>query len=128
VVGQHSRRYVISSQCTSTDSCRIAANTFDSSGHHLGSIVFKWDGSAYKYGGGADWYRHMGGASCQSSSGDVIADAYRTHEEVRLSPGSGSPASTMTGTKTMSGTPTAAGTAAGCQPFTMSYTVSMSTS
>jgi hypothetical protein len=54
-----------------------------------------------------------------------VTNAYTTHEEVRVTPSGGSPSTHMTATKTVSGTPTAAGQAAGCQDFSMSYTVVM---
>ena len=127
-VGQHQRKYVISSHCTSESDCQLAAVTYDSAnGKKLGSISFKWDGSTYRYRGPASWYSHEGGSSCQDSSGNVIANAYVTHEEVHVSPqtSSGGEAATMKGTKTISGDPTDAGTAAGCAPFQMSYVVNM---
>jgi hypothetical protein len=129
VVGNHDRRYVITSDCTSLVACRLSVNSFDATtGKHLGKIAFKWNGAEYRYRGGADWYRRMGGSSCQTSGGEVVEDAYATHEEVRVSPSSGSPATHMTGIKTISGTPTAAGEAAGCAPFTMTYDVDMASS
>ena len=62
-------------------------------------------------------------------AGEVIDNAYTTHEEVHVAP-TGPPGETsqhMTGTKSVSGTPTAAGSAAGCQPFEMRYDVAMTT-
>jgi hypothetical protein len=128
-VGQHQRRYVISSHCASESDCQLSAVTYDSAtGKKLGSIAFKWDGSTYRYRGPASWYSHEGGSSCEDSSGNVIANAYVTHEEVHVSPQTTADgeAVTMKGTKTISGTPTAAGAAAGCSAFEMNYTVSMS--
>jgi serine/threonine-protein kinase len=127
-VGEHRRRYVINSNCTSLDTCRLNAITYDAdSGKRLGAITFKWSGNTYDYRGGADWYSREGGSSCQTSGGDVIANAYSTHEDVHVAPTTpaGSTATQMTGTKTISGTPTAAGTAAGCAPFEMTYSVVM---
>jgi serine/threonine protein kinase len=129
VVGEHRRRYVLASRCESETSCRLFVNTFDAeSGNRLGTIVFKWNGSSYDYRGSASWYRSDGGAKCQTSSGDLVDDAYNTHEEVHVAPaqpGGGTAATQMSGTKTISGTPTAAGSAAGCAPFEMTYTVAM---
>ena len=62
-VGEHRRRYVITSNCDSLDSCRLNVNTFDAdTGKRLGAIAFKWDGSDYAYRGAAQWYSHEGGA------------------------------------------------------------------
>jgi hypothetical protein len=121
---------VISDRCTSEADCRLAVNTFDQSGQRLGSITFKWNGSSYTYRGGADWYRRMGGSSCQTSSGDVVTNAYTTHEEVHVSPQRTENGLIvgMIGSKTISGTPTAAGSAAGCEPFAMTYSVQMNSS
>jgi hypothetical protein len=127
-VGEHRRRYLITSQCFSVDTCRLNVNTFDAdTGKRLGAITFKWDGTEYAYRGGAQWYSREGGSSCQTAGGDVIANAYTTHEEVHVAPTTpaGSAATQMIGTKTISGTPTAAGTAAGCAPFEMTYNVVM---
>ncbi|HEY7025848.1 MAG TPA: serine/threonine-protein kinase [Candidatus Limnocylindrales bacterium] len=127
-VGEHRRRYLITSQCFSVDTCRLNVNTFDAdTGKRLGAITFKWDGTEYAYRGGAQWYSREGGSSCQTAGGDVITNAYSTHEEVHVAPTTpaGSAATQMIGTKTISGTPTAAGTAAGCAPFEMTYNVVM---
>jgi hypothetical protein len=126
VVGAHQRRYEIATQCTSEDDCRFTAATFNQSGTRLGTARFNWNGDAYVYRGSANWYRRDGGSTCETSGGELVEDAYRTGEEVRVRPtGSGGTSSVMTGTKTISGTPTAAGEAAGCAPFEMSYNVDM---
>jgi serine/threonine protein kinase len=127
VVGQHSRRYVIDSRCTTEDDCRLAVDTFDADGgEQLGRITFRWNGSAYVYSGPARWYSRMGGSTCETSSGEIVGNAYTTHEQVTVTPRTtGEPATQMSGTKRVSGTPTTAGTAAGCQPFAMTFDVVM---
>jgi hypothetical protein len=126
VVGQHNRRYEITPHCASEDDCRLAVKTFDASGARLGSITLRWNGSAYVYSGGATWYSRMGGSTCETSSGDLVENAYTTREQVTVAPGdSGGAATHMTGTKRVSGTPTAAGSSAGCEPFAMNYDVVM---
>ncbi len=128
LVGPHDRRYVTSSRCSSEADCRLSVNSFDSdSGKRLGSIIFKWNGSSFVFGGPAKWYSAAGGATCQTSSGDLLPGAYTTHEQVTVTPGSiqDGVIIAMSGTKTISGTPTAAGAAAGCTPFAMTYTVNM---
>jgi serine/threonine protein kinase len=129
VVGQHSRRYVIDSRCTTEDDCRLAADTFDANGgEQLGRITFRWNGNAYVYSGPARWYSRMSGSSCETSAGEIVEGAYATHEQVTVAPRetAGGASSEMTGTKTVSGTPTAAGSAAGCAPYSMSFHVAMS--
>ena len=128
VIGEHRRRYVIASNCQSQADCRLAVDSFDSdTGKRLGSITFRWNGSSYTYRGVPQWFAKAGGSTCRTTAGDLIANAYSTHEEVSVTPGQtqGGLIVEMTGTKTISGTPTAIGTAAGCDPFTMSYSVDM---
>ncbi len=128
-VGEHHRRYAITSHCASEADCRLAVNTFDSdTGNRLGSIIFKWNGSVYTYSGAAQWYSRIGGSTCQTSSGDLVSGAYTTREQVHISPSQTASGLVvgMSGTKTISGSPTAAGGAAGCAPFAMTFDVSMS--
>ena len=110
--------------------CRFSAVTFDSSsGRRLGTITFKWNGSAYTYAGGIGWYRSLGGGTCETSSGELISNAYTVHELVRVSPSSATgPVTSMSGTKTISGTPTDAGSAAGCAPYSITFNVVMASS
>jgi serine/threonine-protein kinase len=128
-LGDHSRRYEVTPRCDSAADCRFSAVTYTSSGKRLGTISFNWNAGAYNYGGAASWYREMGGTTCQTAGGDLIANAYSVHEQVRVAPGSaGGPVSRMTGSKVISGTPTDAGTAAGCDPYSMTFDVLMTAS
>jgi hypothetical protein len=126
-IGNHGRRYQITPNCSSSSSCRFSAVTFDASnGRRLGTVVFKWNGSAYTYAGPGSWYRNAGGSSCELPSGDVVSNAYVVHERVSVAPVfADRPAANLRGTKIISGTPTAAGSAAGCEPYSMTFDVVM---
>jgi len=125
-LGDHDRRYVISPSCQSAATCRLAVASYDAnSGKKLGNIVYRWDGNAFTYSGDAGYFRQAGGADCEVSPGNVMANAYRTHEQVRMTPPALDDIVRMTGTKTITGTPTASAVAAGCQPFELRYNATM---
>jgi len=127
LLGNHGRRYQVTPSCDSAAACRFSAVTFDTSnGKRLGTIVFKWDGSAYKYAGAATWYRDQGGSTCQLPGGDLLEKAYTTHEQVSVTTVFDTrPVGNLRGTKTVSGTPTAIGVANGCEPYSMTFDVVM---
>jgi tRNA A-37 threonylcarbamoyl transferase component Bud32 len=128
-LGDHGRRYQVTPSCVALSTCRFSAVTYDTSGTRLGTITFRWNGSGYAYAGSGSWYRRAGGGTCETSTGDVISNAYTVHEQVRVSPSSASgPVRSMSGTKTISGTPTDAGSAAGCAPYSMTFNVVMTSS
>jgi len=122
-LGDHDRRYELTSDCAEISDCRIRAGTFEASGGFVGRIVFIWRGDAFEYRGSANYYRRDGGDMCRADSGDVVEHAYTTSEFVRLRPQRYRDGLVVElgGTKTVSGRPTAAGTAAGCDPYELTY-------
>jgi hypothetical protein len=122
-LGDHTRRYQLSSDCPSPTSCRIHASTFDAGGSPLGRLVFTWNGASFTYRGSALYYRDDGGDTCVTTSGDTLGGAYKTREVVVIRPEGYRDGRIveLVGTKTISGTPTAAGEAAGCQPYELTY-------
>ncbi len=127
-LGQHGRRYLLDSRCASEGNCRLVVETFDSeSGARLGSATFRWNGNAFVFRGTPRSYGRSGGTTCETSSGELIEDAYTVGEEIRIAPPSNDGLIVeMSGIKSISGTVTAIGDAAGCEPFEMTYDVHMS--
>lgn len=122
-LGDHARRYELTSDCPEISDCRIRARTFEASGGFIGSIVFTWRGDAFEYRGSANYYRRDGGDTCTADSGDVVEHAYTTSEFVTLRPERYRDGLVveLRGAKTISGRPTAVGTAAGCDPYELTY-------
>ena len=122
-LGDHARRYELTSDCPSMSDCRIKAETFGANGDFVGRIAFTWDGDAFEYRGSANYYRRAGGDTCTTEAGDPIENAYTTREFVRLRPERYRDGLIveLVGAKTISGSPTAAGTAAGCEPYELNY-------